>query len=293
MPGDINVIDPLNSTSTPLVGDGTFTGEFVDVTDYTSISVSVNSDVRAAVRGLILEWSADGITAHQKEPFDYPGPISTGTIGEESNGITVHVTIRMQFYRIRYTNDFEGQTFFELQSLLRKGTPVGNIIRVAPEEVFFSRTLDGQVALAVTAMQDYFNSQFLIPYCEDGTGWKSAFSAFKGGLMWVVPPGVENDNLRTTTTSASLGEAILDSSIGRSIRQFVSLFNDSVRATLFIKLAASDETSGVSPTDFHYRIPAQHTWVMPPAWGGHDAKLTGAWDIVQTGDKAICCEALH
>lgn len=101
-------IDVDNSTATPLGIGATFTGEWVDITEYGIIYVNTYSDVASAADGLSIQQSSDGTNADHDDVF---------TIGAGS-AKNFAVNPYANYYRVVYTNGTVAQTTFRLQSKL-------------------------------------------------------------------------------------------------------------------------------------------------------------------------------
>lgn len=101
-------IDVDNSTATPLGIGATFTGEWVDITEFGIIYVNVYSDAASAVDGLNIQQSSDGSNADHDDAFTIrAGSAKNFAINPYAN-----------YYRVVYTNGTVAQTAFRLQSKL-------------------------------------------------------------------------------------------------------------------------------------------------------------------------------
>lgn len=259
------VLDPSNSTTTPLIAFGIFTGQYTDTLGFGSISLSVNSDVGAQFPGISVEWSADGVVTHQRQLFSYGGQFFDGA--GQSDGLTFHFPIRQRYYRVTYSNDFQPQTFFVMTALLKESSSGGTVQSIAPSQVFSTLTIEGQTTLSILAAQDYFNSQFVLPNARtDGVPIGSAYLC--------VDQPVAVDFTENVVTPASLTSVTIDRGFGESGRRWASVYNDTIRGTLFLGL-------GISPTlvNYHWKVPPRHTWNLPQAWTLSSSQLNGIWDI--------------
>lgn len=273
------VRDEQNSSRAILPAFGVFAGQFVDVTNYASISITIESDVGAQFPGIEVQWSVDGQISHQSQLFSYTGPFfdGAGTL----SGVTFYVPVRMKFYRVIYTNDFQPQTFFSLECLLRQNTVPGTTQQVMPGQVFSTLTQEAQMVTGVLVAQDYFNTQFVMPYATtDGLPL--------GGAYLIVDKPIASDFVRSTITPASLTAVPLDQGFGQSGRRFASVFNDSKNAILFIKLGANPTL-----TDWHYKLPPQTLWQFPQAWGMCSAAVFGIWDKLETDNRSVYVEGTN
>jgi hypothetical protein len=102
------LIDPLNSTTTPLTSNATFTGTFSNLIAFPVVDVIVITDQSGT---LFLDVSSDGVTVAQTTSF----------------AVTTTLLFRSpfswQYIRLRYTNGATAQTTFFLQCILRPSDP--------------------------------------------------------------------------------------------------------------------------------------------------------------------------
>lgn len=104
------VIDANNTTTTPLLAGGNFTGAWTEVKDYNSINLGVFSDVGSATDGLRIEYSFDGVSVHHFHLWTFPGG---------ANGIGYQLAAEFRYFRVNYTNGASPQTTFLIQSNLK------------------------------------------------------------------------------------------------------------------------------------------------------------------------------
>jgi hypothetical protein len=103
--------DSQNSTTTPLAGGASFTGVYEDTLNYGTVHVAVSSDQASATDGLIVEWSADGVTKTQDDVYS----INANT------GKTFNFFPAERYVRVTYTNGGVAQGVFNLHLILKKG----------------------------------------------------------------------------------------------------------------------------------------------------------------------------
>jgi len=103
-------ICPENSSSTPLEGDASFTGEAVDTLDYAIIVISVWADKVSADDGLLIEFSTDGTNWDHRDEYTIPALV----------GKTFSCQTSARYFRVKYTNGSEAQGAFRLQTLCKK-----------------------------------------------------------------------------------------------------------------------------------------------------------------------------
>lgn len=110
-------IDSGNSSTSTLLANNTFTGTGIDVTDYSSILVSVFADQASATDGLKIQFSSDNSNWDFEEDFTI-----SASVGES------HVIpVLAQYMRVTYTNGGTGQSAFRLQTVLLSETPTATI----------------------------------------------------------------------------------------------------------------------------------------------------------------------
>lgn len=110
------------NTTTALLGiGGVFTGTWQDCLNYQEVDVTVFTDKASATNGLVVQWSADGVTV---------GDTDTYTIAaNQGNGLTFNPLFR--YVRIVYTNGATAQTTFNLMTILRRGSTKGSSHRIS------------------------------------------------------------------------------------------------------------------------------------------------------------------
>jgi hypothetical protein len=100
-----------NSTNAPLLAGGVFTGAWVDASQYSCISWTINADVDSAPQGLALQFSADGSTIIRQSAVAFTG---------SANGVFFSFPVHAEFFRIVYTNGPIAQTRFILDVQLHE-----------------------------------------------------------------------------------------------------------------------------------------------------------------------------
>lgn len=106
----LSVIDPTNSSVTPLGIGGVFTGSAVEITNFCSISIAAFSDVDSAAGGLSMQFSPDGTNWDHKHNFTVTGGI----------GVSYNQSAELRYFRIVYTNGAVAQTTFRLTVVLKR-----------------------------------------------------------------------------------------------------------------------------------------------------------------------------
>lgn len=262
-------ISSLNSSNTPLLALATFVGQFEYVKDYSSISVTVDADVDSTFNGVTIEWSSTGLSADiESQSFTF----------DAASGLTVHVTCRAPFYRLKYENSVTGQTSFNLISILRREPPTATVRTIDPVNTF-TPNLDVQTVQAILSGVGRFNTQqVLLPALDDVNIGES--------FLFVSPRPGQIDNVFTKVVTATLSPAALNSTAFSFERfTFLSITNNVKRGNLYIQLR---DGTGLSPTNFDYKIPAGHTWQDPGQFGTvYPGEIWGVWDELYIHSPAI------
>lgn len=272
MPGlsasDVNVVSQVNSTNTPLGVFGTFTGQFVDVSGYSSVTLSVNSDVGSQFAGIELEWSTDGVAPDlQPQLFTFDPTVIS------QDGFTTHATVRGQYFRVQYTNANIAQTFFTLTTLLRKGTAGGTVRSIDPVNTF-TTNLDVQSVQSLISGTGLSNPEQVQIAKMDDINFPSSNQAY----LFVSPRPVLASNTLRSHVQSNLSSVSLLPGATPSRRVFISITNNVLRGNLFIKLNTS---SGLTTTQYDYKILPGHTWQDSGAFGSVFAgDIFGRWDEI-------------
>lgn len=125
-----NNIDTNNSTTATLGISGVFTGTATDVSDFASVTITLDSDVDSATDGMVFEFSTDATNWDDSYPFTY-------TAADGARRFQFPVTA--QYFRIFYTNGAVGQSHFRVQTILHTKS-VGNSIHRMQDNVSQDRS---------------------------------------------------------------------------------------------------------------------------------------------------------
>lgn len=115
-----NHICAQNTTSVALGSNATFTGEWQDCLHYQEVNISVDTDKNSATNGLIIQWSADGITIADTDVFSVYA----------NSGTNYTPNPAFRYVRVVYTNGTVAQTRFNLMTILRRGVTGGSFHRI-------------------------------------------------------------------------------------------------------------------------------------------------------------------
>ena len=103
-----NVMSVGNSFTTPLLAGETFTGVGEDVTSYSTITISLFTDVESELLGLKFEFSLDNITWYTTDEYTYTNDVMK----------TYSLQIIAKYFRVRYINNATTpQTVFNLSTI--------------------------------------------------------------------------------------------------------------------------------------------------------------------------------
>lgn len=95
-----------NTTSNILLATSNYTGYFEDVSDYSSITTSVYSDVPSSSNGFLFQFSSDGSNVDVSQSYT-----------AKSGGYLQNFPIINRYIRVSYSNGNTPQTAFRLQSI--------------------------------------------------------------------------------------------------------------------------------------------------------------------------------
>lgn len=270
---DINVADPQNSTATILGSFGVFTGTFVDVQNYSSVTTTCKSDVASQFSGLQIQWSTTGITA------DLAPQLFTFDPATGLDGFTVHATVRARYMRVIYQNSFTAQTSFVLTTLLRKGSPTGTVRSVDPTNTFLTN-IDVQTVQSILSMVGRASpEQVMLPLADDVN------LPGDGPYIFVSPRPMRQDHIARKATAASLASVQL-TDFSRERLTFLSITNSVLRGNLYIRLG--DDTGLSATTNFDYVVPPGSTWQDLCQFGSvYAGNIYGVWDEVYIQSPTI------
>jgi hypothetical protein len=101
----LSIISSVNSTTTPLTANSTFSGTYEDILAYQQVSVMV----RVSHTGtLYLDYSSDGTNIDKTLTY---------AITDTTNGTLIESPASTRYFKLRYTNGGTNQTTFRLQTL--------------------------------------------------------------------------------------------------------------------------------------------------------------------------------
>jgi hypothetical protein len=256
--------DTLNSTAVPLGASGVFTGSFVNVLPFSSVSIIVVSDRASAANGLVLQWSTDAINVDDEQRYVYAGSAS-------EQGKFVYAPVRAKFFRVQYTNTSLAQTVFRLQTLLRRQVVQSSL---SPAGIDITTEQDSTISNAILVAQRLSTPSDLVHLKTDDNAF-------------LITADRQNSSItqNETTVPASLSSVDLDFfGIFGPTRVHFHVFNDTTRGNLHLRFGSS----GATLTAFNVRVPPQHSWELPQSWGRWGGGIKGIWDVAD--GNARCTE---
>lgn len=116
----IGKISDNNSTTTPLVSGGIFTGEPDKVSGFKAVGVTAIASHDSLLDGVSMQFSTDGINWDVSQEF-------TLTAGDF---IFAQLPIQSKWFRLVFTNGSINQTYFRVQTILHPTATIGSTLRV-------------------------------------------------------------------------------------------------------------------------------------------------------------------
>jgi len=104
-----------NSTTTPLAGDGVYTGTGEIIAAYQATHISIVTDVDSAVNGLEIQYSQDNTNWDNVETHTVIG-------GKPEQIVSPHNGL---YFRLKFTNGSVAQSYLRVQ-VMHHGMPIGN-----------------------------------------------------------------------------------------------------------------------------------------------------------------------
>lgn len=134
-----HTISTLNSTTTPLGSNATFTGQWEDVQDYVSILILVNTDRLAATDSIRVDFSTDGTNVDRSIPVSF-----------QTGGDFCSFPCQAKFFRLRILNGSIAQTFLRAQTQLNavaespKLVPLNDTVTLADAALLTKSSIIGK-----------------------------------------------------------------------------------------------------------------------------------------------------
>lgn len=120
--GKSNKVDPNNSSVAQLGNGGVFAGTATDVSNYSSVAVTLHSDQNSALDGMKFQFSIDGTNWDDSYNFNL--------IFAQGSTRRFQFPITAQYFRVHYTNGTTPTTAFRVQTILHRENILTSIHRV-------------------------------------------------------------------------------------------------------------------------------------------------------------------
>lgn len=122
-----SLVSTVNSTTANLASNATFTGTSEDVSEYSTVMVTIFTDQVSATDGFSFQFSSNGTNWDFSDTFTIPA----------STGKTFSIGVAARFFRVIYTNGATATTALRIQVLYSKASKKNSSVR--PQD---SRTND-------------------------------------------------------------------------------------------------------------------------------------------------------
>jgi hypothetical protein len=120
--GKPNVIDATNSTTAQLAASASFAPAGTDVSQFSSVAITVHSDEDSALDGMVFEFSQDGTNWDDQYTFNLDASTS------QTRRFQFPVTA--QYFRVNYTNGATPTLALRIQTILHRENILTSIHRV-------------------------------------------------------------------------------------------------------------------------------------------------------------------
>lgn len=231
------VISTVNSTSTPLAGNATFTGTGEDVKDYGVISIAIYSSHISSTNGLEFQFSPNNTNWYTTDNYSYS---STATVKNYSLAPVA------RYFRVKYTNGATLQTSFFIETSYRQ-----TYVKPSSHRILDSISLqdDSEIVSAVLMARNN-TDVFTDVHVTNGGNLKVSIEETNGSTDFATQTTLSaiNNKLNSqvvssstvTTVNASVSDTTLLAS--NANRKGFIIFNNST-AILYILLASGTSSS--------------------------------------------------
>ena len=186
----LKTFDTGNSTTTELAGGATFTGAWIDTTNYAQAIIGVTTSHAAATDGMVFEHSNDGITVDHYHAFS---PLANTPTGHHYAS-----TLDAKYFRVRYTNGATLQTSFILSTyLFRVSTEEGH---VHPLEYVIDADHQASIHRAVLVAKNPSGTYGNINRTAAGN-LKMSLEEIDGATALAIPSGTAANGTRDLTSA--------------------------------------------------------------------------------------------
>lgn len=179
-----SVVDANNSSTTPLLADAVFTGTGTDLLGFSTVCITIHSDVDSATDGMTFQFSTDNVNWDDVNLFELDASEST------TRRFQFPVTTR--YFRVVYTNGTSGQAEFRLQTILHTSNQLGSIHRLK-DNVHDDRSVT-VVKSVVFAQQAGGGDDFVCVQATNAGNFKVSLEEVNGNVAVDADTGVGTDN---------------------------------------------------------------------------------------------------
>lgn len=120
--GKSNIIDAANSSTSQLGVGASFAPGGTDVSQFSSVAITIHSDKSSAIDGMVFEFSQDG--SNWDDAYFY----NLDALSSQTRRFQFPVTSR--YFRVNYTNGAEATTQFRVQTILHRENILTSIHRI-------------------------------------------------------------------------------------------------------------------------------------------------------------------
>ncbi len=191
-------IDSGNSSTTPLAGNGTFSGTAIDVSVYGVITVFVFADQTGTLN---IEFSTNGTNWDDINSY----PVSA------SSALSVQFGPQAKFFRVVYQNGSSAQSVFRLQTIERpitsfpESVPISYVIQANDDAIITKSVITGKTTGGGSTYVDVKvnPSGTLTVDASNSSGLTGTFTSNQGTSPWVENVSQFGGNNVVTGTGAS------------------------------------------------------------------------------------------
>lgn len=273
--GDVSNANPLpvlakggfvstnNSSTSTLAGDALFTGVGDDVTHFSSVSVTWNSDVASAASGMSMQFSTDNVNWDTRIPVE-----SHSDALQVDHGGDHRLPIIAKFFRVVYTNGSGAQASFRLQTIYHSDNSFPLVSRAdqqlnTTDDCAITRPItDIQIDLAriqITGQRSFFFFGF---NADLDAAWEDIW-AQGGDINW-----------QTTAAKIAVSSSdAADTAAGLGVRQ-VEIHGLSALGADQSEVITMNGTTEVESTLDYVRVNLMHNENVGTYGGSHQGDVT-------------------
>ncbi len=194
IPSVINVVDNNNSSTTPLIIDGTFNGTSTFITPYNNIQITIITDVPSSNNGLTIQFSTNNTDWDIKYNYSVSGNIN----------FVQNIVPTGSYFKLDYKNGNVAQTTFRLQVILCTYSN-NTIINAVNDNKYLTQTKSNVLGNLTTSIREPVSSYGDISVTDLDT-------VFQGDFIY----GINNEiyksvGINNGTVSSLSGLAIVSS----------------------------------------------------------------------------------